>query len=76
MCAFDCFLVGVSLSFSGRVFAFKFGGMIFPTSAHSRIHILLILFFSSVHTLGTMYDSSFGVWKKKKYYPKLLLCHS
>jgi hypothetical protein len=36
-----------------------------PTSAHSGIPILLILFFSSVHTLGTMYDSSLGVWKNK-----------
>jgi hypothetical protein len=32
-----------------------------PTSAHSSIPRLLILFFSSVHTLGTMYDSSLGV---------------
>jgi hypothetical protein len=36
-----------------------------PTSAHLGIPILLILFFSSVHTLGTMYDSRLGVWKNK-----------
>ena len=36
-----------------------------PTSAHSGIPILLILFFSSIHTLGTTYDSSWGVWKNK-----------
>jgi hypothetical protein len=36
-----------------------------PTSAHSGIPILLILFFNSVHALGTMYDSSLGVWKNK-----------
>jgi hypothetical protein len=36
-----------------------------PTSAHSGTPILLTLFFSSVHTLGTMYDSSLGVWKNK-----------
>jgi hypothetical protein len=39
--------------------------MISPTSAHSGIPILLILFFTFVHTLGTMYDSSLGVWKNK-----------
>jgi hypothetical protein len=32
-----------------------------PTSAHSGTPILLTLFFSYVHTLGTMYDSSLGV---------------
>jgi hypothetical protein len=36
-----------------------------PTFAHSGIPILLILFFSSIHTLGTMYDSSLEVWKYK-----------
>jgi hypothetical protein len=39
--------------------------MICPTSAHSVIPILLILFFSYVHTLGTMCDSSLAVWKNK-----------
>jgi hypothetical protein len=34
-----------------------------PTSAHSDTPILLTLFFSSIHTLGTMYDSSLRVWK-------------
>jgi hypothetical protein len=34
-----------------------------PTSAHSSTPIPLTLFFSSVHTLGTMYDSSLGVWE-------------
>jgi hypothetical protein len=32
--ALDCFLVGVSTSFSGHVLPFKFGGMIYPISAH------------------------------------------
>ena len=36
-----------------------------PTHAHSGIPVLLILFFSFVHTLWTMYDSSLGVWKNK-----------
>jgi hypothetical protein len=34
-----------------------------PISAHSGTPIPLTLFFSSVHTLGTMYDSSLGVWE-------------
>jgi hypothetical protein len=34
-----------------------------PTSAYSSTPIPLTLFFSSVHTLGTMYDSSLGVWE-------------
>jgi hypothetical protein len=36
-------LVGVSLSFSGRVFTIKFGGVICLASAHSGIPILLLL---------------------------------
>jgi hypothetical protein len=36
-----------------------------PTFAHSSIPILLLLFCSSIYTLGTMYDSSLGVWKNK-----------
>jgi hypothetical protein len=34
-----------------------------PTSTHSGTPIHLTLFFSSVHTLGTMYDSSLGLWE-------------
>ena len=47
------------------VFAYKFEDMIHPTFAHLDSPLLLILFFSFVHTLGTMYDSSLGVWKNK-----------
>jgi hypothetical protein len=57
-----------------------------PTSAHSGTLISLTLFFSSVHILGTMYDSSLGVWethlhtlvpflKKKKKKKKKLHVH-
>jgi hypothetical protein len=61
MCALDSYLVGVSLSFPGHVFLHTSWGYDIPTSAHSGITILLILFFSSVHTLRTIYDSSLGV---------------
>jgi hypothetical protein len=64
MWVFDCSLVGVSLFFYRKcVVAYKFGGIICPTSTHFGNLVLLIIFFSSVHTLGTMYDSSLWVWK-------------
>jgi hypothetical protein len=72
--ALDCFLVGVPTSFLGHVLTFKFGGMIYPTSAHTGIPILLLLFFSSVHILGSMYDSILGVWKNKTL-SKLCCCY-
>ena len=44
--ALDWYLVGVSLIvLKIFVFAYKFGGMICPTSAYSGIPILLLLFF-------------------------------
>ena len=76
MYAFDSFLVRVPLSFSRTcVFAFKFGGMICPTSAYSGIPILLILLFSSVHTLGQCMIQVWG-YGKTKHGPLLMLCHS
>jgi hypothetical protein len=46
-----------------------------PTSTHSSIPILLILFVSSVHTLWTVYDSSLGVWKNKTLSNIVVMSH-
>jgi hypothetical protein len=61
MYALECFLVGVSTSFSGHVFLDTSLGYDIPTFAHSSTPIPLTSFFNYVHTLGTMYDSSLGV---------------
>jgi hypothetical protein len=42
-------------------FCMQVWGYDMPTSTHLGTPILLTLFFSSAHTLGTMYDSSLGV---------------
>jgi hypothetical protein len=47
--------------FQDMCFWIQVWGYDIPTSAHSGTPIPFTSFFSSVHTLGTMYDSSLGV---------------
>jgi hypothetical protein len=49
------------LLFQDMCFWIQVWGYNIPTSAHSGTPIPLTSFFSSVHTSGTMYDSSLGV---------------
>jgi hypothetical protein len=55
-------VLGWSINFfQDMCFWIQVWGYDIPTSAHSGTPIPFTSFFSSVHTLGTMYDSSLGV---------------
>jgi hypothetical protein len=61
--------------FQDMCFYNQVSGYAMPCICSFRYFYPLIVMFSSIHTLGTMCDSSLGVWKKETL-SNILLCYS
>jgi hypothetical protein len=72
--ALDWYLVGVSLSFQDMCFCNQVWGYDMPHIYSFRYSYPLTVMFSSIYILGTMCDSSLGVWKNETL-SNILLCY-
>jgi hypothetical protein len=69
------YLVGVSLSFQDIYFCNQVWGYDMPKICLFRYSYPFTVMFSAIYTLGTMRDSSLGVWKNETL-SNILLCYS